>query len=420
MNYTDALATLNSYKEALGPFDLRKIEELVKLCGLQLSKLKTIHVAGTNGKGSVSAMASSILREAGYLTGLYTSPHLISVRERIRLNGKIIPEDEFAAAVEWVHAHAQTMAEQPSHFEFVTAVAFKYFLDKNVDFLVAEVGMGGRLDATNLLMPEIAVITSIGLEHTRVLGNTLAQIAAEKAGIIKPDCHIVTAAKGPALNVIKKTAKQQGAKLVLPKWRSRRVSFDSVQFDLLSPTIIRNLQTSLGGIFQVENAALAAAAASMLNLRKFNVSESAIVTGLKNSFWPGRLQLIAKNPAVVLDVGHNAPAIRELAKSMQLFKFKKCFVVFSCLSDKNAKEMLKHISTFADKIFITRVSSERAMPTPSIAAVVPKKLAYSVSESVSAAISEARKIAQPMDLILATGSHFTVAEAMNYFGLKID
>jgi len=277
MNYNQILKELYSLESVKFKQTLANMRLLLKKLNNPEKKLKCIHVAGTNGKGSVCAMISSILQEAGYKVGMYTSPHLKRFNERIRINNKLITDKDIVKYYLRVKKHVTDQ----TFFEMTTAMAFLYFKEKNVDFAVLETGLGGRLDTTNVITPLISIITNIGLEHTEYLGNTIEKIAQEKAGIIKENIPVVTAAEGIALATIKNASNNKNSKLII-----------------INNKIIKNyknIKLNLKGVFQIENAAIAAKTIEILkNNSKIIINKKNIINGLKNAKWPGRFQFIAK------------------------------------------------------------------------------------------------------------------------------
>ncbi len=326
LSYVEALKYIQGFTDfevsqdpvqAATRFNLQRLARLCELAGTPQSRFKSLHVAGTKGKGSTAAMLDSILRAAGYRTGLFTSPHLHDFRERIRVNGALIGEQEMADAV----ARLQPLVDELHRrhpelgrlttFEMITALAFVHFAERNVDFAVLETGLGGRLDATNVVEPLVAVITSISYDHTQVLGNTLEQIATEKAGIIKPGASVVCAPQeDEALAVVEATCRKRGARLALVgrdwTWEGANSSFQVAgPLGAYAP-----LSIPLLGIHQLVNATTAVAAIDALRWRGIEVAPEYIREGLENVCWPGRLEVLARQPLVVVDGAHNADSAR--------------------------------------------------------------------------------------------------------------
>jgi dihydrofolate synthase/folylpolyglutamate synthase len=391
MNYQEALGYLESLQVYGSKLGLDNIRYLCKKLGNPEQNLKVIHVAGTNGKGSVCAMASAILREARLKVGRYISPHLLDFRERIVINDKEIPEHEVAKYIEKLKPIAEEMDRHPdlthpTYFEIVTAMALKHFAVHKVDYAVVEVGLGGRLDATNVVKPEVCVITNISLEHTGVLGNTIAKIAKEKAGIIKEDAIVVTSAGGEALEVIKQIAAEKSSEVI----------------DVTEPY---KWDLALKGEFERMNAAVAIEAVRQLGL-EVPVERTLIEAALRRVQWPGRMQKIGN---ILLDCAHNPAGIRVLVNSLNTYPRKKLILVFGCLSDKDHKKMLSALEEIADTIILTQPQNERAISPHDLHLEVPGS---TTTEHIAEALKHAQDIAQADDLILVTGSCYVVGEAL--------
>ncbi len=349
------------YLESLEKFGINlgldRIQLLLEKLGNPHLKFKSIHVAGTNGKGSTCAMIASILKEAGYKVGLYTSPHLFDYRERIKINGKDIPKREFTRILERIRKRirSRNKSETPTVFEVLTAAAFIYFAEQKVDYAVVEVGMGGRLDATNVITPLVSVITNIDLEHTAVLGRTIAKVAAEKAAIIKRGVPVITAeAKPEALRVIKHNA---------DKNRGLLIQVGSVG---------EGLKSGLVGGHQKVNAACAVAAVRMANIP---ASKQAVLRGLKKVSWPGRFQVLSRRPLTIVDGAHNPAGIKVLVETLkQQSPGKKFTFIFGTQEDKDSASMLSLLKPIAKKIVITHSSHQNAAHKDSIELIDALKL----------------------------------------------
>lgn len=398
MDYNQLLIHLYSLESLKIKLGLKNIKALLKKLGNPEKGLKYIHVAGTNGKGSVCAMLFYILREAGYNVGMYTSPHLKKFNERIRFNGNFISDREI---VEYYIRMKDKITDQ-SFFEITTAIAFLYFRGKNPDFVVLEAGLGGRLDATNVVKPLVSVITTIGLEHTALLGNTLEKIAYEKAGIIKEKAPVITGAKGEALKTIKNTAEERNAPLILPK-RHKKIKFDY-----------------LSGEFQQFNAGVALTAIETLKkYHKLKISGAYIENGLKNTKWPARLEFIGNN--VLVDCAHNPDGVKvlteELKRIIKKKEFKEIIFVFGALKDKNVGEMFQKIRVLKPKLIIfTEANSDRALGVQELEGIFKKfnkyKAAQKSIKKPKAALEYAKKIAGKDELIVAAGSMYMVGEVI--------
>lgn len=387
MQYGKALGYLNS-RESFGiRLGLASIRGLLKRLGNPHKSLRFIHVAGTNGKGSCCAMISSILQQQGYKVGMYTSPHLTEFEERIKVNSRNISKKDTARLLTRIKRSVTTH----TYFEIVTALAFLYFREKNVDFVVAEVGMGGRLDATNVITPLVSVITNISLEHKEHLGKTIKKIAYEKAGIIKKGIPVVTAAENSALNVIKEICRKRGSALHIVK-------------------INRKIQTNLKGSFQLANASTSLKAIQVLKKQGIDISDKAIEKGLRKVLWPGRMQFIKSN--ILLDCAHNPAAIKVLVREIKKLEYRSLILLMGILKDKDIKEMIGEIAPMSSDIIIAEPKTERAADPEYIAKYI--KTNYAIIPSIKKAVKFARSVTKKEDLLIITGSIYTVGEAMKH------
>lgn len=393
MDYKQTLDYIYNLKgsEHKGDFNLslENIRILLKKLNNPEKSLKVIHVAGTNGKGSVCAMLSSILKEAGYKVGMYTSPHLKDFRERFLINNKKISKEDL---VKYFKEIKPSITDQ-TFFEVITAMAFIYFKDKKIDFLVCEVGLGGRLDATNVVNPMISVITNIGLEHQEYLGETLEKIAFEKAGIIKRNKPVVTGAKGVAVKVIKRVAKEKDS----------RVYLDGKP--------IKGFPLNLHGEFQLENASVAVETVKVLNRHyNLNIGLKTIKRGLLKTIWHGRLEFISKN--VLVDCAHNPDAINALKKELLRIRkrYKNLYLIIGILKDKDYVTMLKKLAPMAYLTILVKPKIPRALD-PKILANYARKN-YVIIEDAKKALKYAKNTAKKDDLILITGSIYVVGEVI--------
>lgn len=395
-------------------------------------KLKIIHVGGTAGKGSTVTMISSILRAAGYKVGSFTSPHLSSYTERIVVDGERISENEIVSMFELLKPVIDKLIEKNNHptfFEVTTVMAFKYFSDKKVDFAVMEVGMGGRLDATNVATSLVSVITNIGLEHTEFLGDTLEKIAAEKAGIIKGNGIVVTATEDEnVFRLFEKIAKERNSKILRLgnqfKYKKISSTIDGQTFDVSGKDYqLNGLFTTLIGDFQLANAATAVAALKSLPSRGIKIPDKSYFEGFQNVRWPGRMEVVQKNPLVILDSAKDPLAMEKVAETLkEMFAAKKINLVFAVSNDKKIGMMLKEIVPLADKIFLTKHSlKERAMEPSRLAEEVkPYGKEYLIAGNAKEAIDSAIKNCGKDELILVTGSIFLVGEARERWFKEVD
>lgn len=353
-----------------------------------LEKLKNPHfkypsilVAGTNGKGSVCRALSRILEESGYKTGLYTSPHLIDVRERIRINGIEISEEEFVEKIEKIRKIIEKQPEYlyPTYFEALTLIGFLYFAEKNIDILVCEVGMGGRFDATNVLPSFVEIITKIGMDHMEFLGKTYKEIASEKAGIIKEKTVVFSSKqKKEAEDVIKKKAREKGAKVYIYrddfKGKLVLISPEEMIFDFYGERKIRNLKTDLLGKHQIENLSIAIETALFLNKKGYRIKEENIKKAIENVGWQARFQIIRKNPYIIIDGAHNLDGIKNLIRNLKdIFPDKKFSFLVGILKDKEYQKMVNEIEKFAEHIIFTKPNTERALSPEILAKSVKRK-----------------------------------------------
>ena len=407
-------------------FDLRRIEVLLEKLGNPHQAARSIHVAGTKGKGSTAAMIASILTQADYRTGLYTSPHLLSIKERIQIDGSPIAENAFARLVEMMRPEVEIVNDsggfgELTTFELLTALAFAYFKERQADYQVLETGLGGRLDATNVVKPEVCVITAISFDHTDVLGDTLPQIATEKAGIIKPTSIVISSPQYPeAMEVIVRVCRERGVRLVRAgsdvTWQRKAFSLEGQAFQVNGLTGEYELNLPLLGEHQLENAATAVAAAEVLVERGAKVSPKNIADGLAQVHWPGRLQILRREPWVIVDGAHNADSVRRLVKALrQYFDFERAILIFGASSDKNIAGMVAELASFPDTVIVTQSRHPRAIAPDKLVSEFAKwEIIPEVAENVASAVERALAQAKPTDLICATGSLFIVAEVMEY------
>lgn len=401
--------------------DLHNTIELCARLDNPQRKFKTIHVAGTNGKGSTSHMLAAILQKAGYKTGLYTSPHLKDFRERIRINGKMAPK---SFVKQFVTEQKKNIEEiEPSFFEVTVAMAFDYFAKEKVDIAVIEVGLGGRLDSTNIITPELSVITNISLDHTNLLGDTLAEIAFEKAGIIKTNLPVVIGEKQPeTFDVFKRKAEKEKASIVFAE-DQLSISNQTIKGSSLTLNIVKNkevifpnISLDLTGTYQQKN--ILTVIQSVLKLRElgFDISEEAIYQALKNvkklTGLQGRWQTLSKSPLIICDTGHNKAGIIEILKNISNTKYQNLHMVIGMVKDKDIDGVLALLPKNAAYYFC-QPNLERAMPANELAQKAAlHHLAGKVFKSVVDAFKNAKEKSNPEDLIFIGGSTFVVAEIL--------
>ena len=435
MTYDDAVRYLLALgRELASPqharvakFDLASTAILAERLGHPERAYPAVHIAGTNGKGSTAAMLAAILGAAGLRTGLYTSPHLERIKERIRIDGREITDEEFAAAFDRVRAAIEellakgSLAAHPTFFECLTVMAFEYFARQQAEFAVFEVGMGGRLNATNIVAPEIALVTQIAFDHENYLGHSIEEIAREKAGIIKPGAWVVSAAEHPvARNVIRARAKEQGARLVeiderfeIKNLRTEGPPRDT-RFEVVDKELRRTLELTvpLAGRFQARNAVTALAAARLLAERGFPIDEEAIARGIADVRWPGRLERVGERPAVYIDGTHNPAGARELVAFWdEQFPGAAIHLVYGTLRDKPINEICGVLFPRAANVILTEPRQSRALKAETLADMT-RHLAPNceIVRDPAEAIERAMRLAVPGDAVFATGSLYLVAD----------
>jgi dihydrofolate synthase/folylpolyglutamate synthase len=436
LNYGQAEEYLNTfinYEQIPGisyaqpGYSLRHVEELLNRMGDPQLAARTIHIAGTKGKGSVATMIAQALSSSGYKTGLYTSPHLHTLRERISVDGSLISEAEFAAAMAEIKPFIESMKHDTSfrqltYFEALTALAFAYFKKKQVDFQVLEVGLGGRLDATNVAWPVVCIITSISLDHTQLLGNSLEEIAREKAGIIKSGCWVVISPQPEeAASVISDICREREAKIVQV---GKDVTWHKIGGDLHQQSLViegrmgkHQVSIPLLGDFQLENAAAAVAALEILTSAGFAISAADIAQGLARVKWPGRFQILQQHPTVLVDGAHNVASMKRLVSNIKAyFNYQRIFLVFGISCDKDIPGIVNELVPLSPQVIVTRTTHSRAAPLSTLAAEFSKRgIEPEIRETVTEAISRALSLADRTDIVCVTGSLFIVAEALDYF-----
>ncbi|WP_283169847.1 bifunctional folylpolyglutamate synthase/dihydrofolate synthase [Curtanaerobium respiraculi] len=453
---------------------LERITELMGRLGDPQEGLRIVHVAGTNGKGSTCAYTASILRAAGFRVGLFTSPYIIEFSERIRIDGESIPSDELMACTRLVRDQAEAMAEHPTEFELMTAVALVAFARARVDFAVLEVGLGGRLDSTNVVSaPEVCAIAPIALDHTAILGGTIGRIAGEKAGIIKHGATVVSAPQEPdASEAIRAKAQEQGCAV---RWvdagrlavedsgatggaeadsarthsdaprgfglssapTSPRPSNDGdaapdqgdplpagIPYQMFSYGGFAHLRTRLLGSYQPENAALAIEAVLALRERGFSISDGAIRAGVAAAAWPGRFEIVAQNPTFIVDGGHNPQGARVLADSLRRhFPGRKAVFIIGVLADKDYPDMLAEVFDLAEDFVLVKPPNPRALPLSRLCTALLRVaqerggcascLRPHLAESFPEAVRAARAAAGARGIVCAFGSLYSIKSIMD-------
>lgn len=408
--------------------DIGRMVEFAHRLGDPQQCAPVVHVAGTKGKGSVAAMVASILTTAGKHTGLFTSPHLHTFTERLRLDGLPVSPEAFAHHLGRVWPHVEAMGAEsaygkPSTFEVLTGMAFDLFKAEQVDVQVLEVGLGGRLDSTNVAYGQVAAITSLSLDHTAILGDRVELIAAEKAGIIKPNARVVLAPQDPkARDVVAAACLRQGAQVIElgrdVTWQGGRADLRGQEVTVQTPSRTYRLWLPLLGAHQQENAAAAIAAVEAMD---FGAPEEAVVQGIRDVRWAGRFQVLAANPAVVVDGAHNPYSAKRLVEAVRQYVApRRTWLVFGCSSDKDLVGMINELSPLAHRAFVCASRHPRAVPLDQLQAAFHQAgVQVDARKDVTEAISEACSQADNHDLVLVTGSLFVVAEALeSWFGIE--
>jgi len=440
MNYEDSVRSLLALgRELAAPqqarvqkFGLENISVLAADLGNPHRTVPCAHIAGTNGKGSTAAILESILRSAGLRTGLYTSPHLERINERIRLNGEAVSDEIFAGAWTRVHASIESLmalgklSAHPTYFECVTAMAFLIFAEQRLDFAVYEVGLGGRLDSTNIVTPEVAIITPIDFDHENFLGHSIAEIAAEKAGIIKPGAVVVSSVTRPeARAVVAQKCVEMQARLVEidEAWRLEEMSSPegfhravATSKDSHAKLIIA---PALPGRFQLRNALAAATAARLLSERgKFRIEEEDIERGIANVRWPGRLERLSKNPAIYLDGAHNPSGARELLEFWQRdLAGRRIILIYGAMRDKAVDEIAGILFPHAHEVILTEPRQPRAISVPLLSEMTAHLASHrpTIIQDPFQALDHALELAGENDAVFVTGSLYLVGDLRTYW-----
>lgn len=418
-NYNQCINFLFGLERVGIKYSLKNIKTLLKYIGNPEKKLKAIHIAGTNGKGSVASMINSILIEHGFKCGLYTSPHISDFRERIQINGNFI-EKQFI--IDFTNNLLKLIEKiSPSFFEVTTALAFKYFENNIVDFAIIEAGLGGRLDSTNVLKPKLTIITSISIDHTEYLGETIEKIAYEKAGIIKRNTPLILGKiSRKAELIIKKTASLKNSEVISAIKENKieviKRSEDGFYFNLKNKNfIINNLFLPLIGDFQKWNLMASLSAITKL-FKKYDIKIDCekIIFGLKylrkNSKLYGRFEKTNESPKIVIDVSHNPEGIKNIKNNLKYFDYNNLFIIFGMMSDKKYKDCVKELEKIDSKIIITKPSYKRALEPEKLIENAKEKNKFIIIKEVEEAFNFTKKFAKEEDLILVTGSFYLVSD----------
>lgn len=421
-NYQDSLDYLYSLSKSGIKLGLENTRRLLSYFGDPHLKIATIHIAGTNGKGSTSAITESILRASGFRVGLYTSPHLLDFCERIQINRKPIDKEPLCELISEVKKATEALQISVTFFEFSTVMAFLYFFENKTDWNVIEVGLGGRLDATNLCQAEISIITSIAMDHTEYLGSDLKQIAFEKASIIKPGgTAIANLSEQEVMDVVSQHSQKNDAKLYLSgvDFKAEEISHTPKGqiFNYNSKQLFLNhLELPLIGKHQTNNSSLSIRCVEILKEKNKQITEQGIRDGLKSVSWPGRLEVVNTYPTILLDCAHNPDGVKRLTEALsEYFTYDRCHFILGIMKDKPYCEMIDIISHIADRIIFVKPRQDRSWDLRLLQEKLQKShKVVEIIEEIHYAMDIAKKTSAPNDLICITGSVFTVAEAKQY------
>ena len=419
MNYTEALQFIHSVTWMGSRPGLSRITELCRRMGNPEKGLRCIHIAGTNGKGSTAAYLTAVLRAAGYRVGTFTSPYVRTFNERIAIDGRPVSNYLLTKAVEAAKPHAEAMEDRPTEFELITAVGFEVFRRKKVDVVVLEVGLGGRYDSTNVIeAPLCSVITGIALDHVQILGNTLAEIAGEKAGIIKHGCPTVTARLAPEAEAViaAEAAAQHSPRTVVDPDRIT-VHSDTVRGIAFDYKERKGIRTALIGGYQPRNIALVCETVEVLRAQGLAISEEAIYRGIAEARWPARFELLQKEPPVVFDGGHNEEGVRAAVETAKRVFGGKVVILTGVMADKAYDTMVGLIAPIAAEVFTLRPDNPRAMAADGLAAVYAAHgVKATPSDTVASALRKARKRAAALGLpLLILGSLYLYKDIYKHF-----
>ena len=422
LSYRDAVDFLYGLETSKIKLGLERTVNLLEASGNPHQRFESIHVAGTNGKGSVACYLNSILFHNGMRTGLFTSPHLVDYRERIRVNGNVIPRGDLAGLV--AELEAPILDTEASYFEATTVLAFEYFARKAVEVGVIEVGMGGRLDSTNVLNPLLSCITSIDFDHVKYLGRTRTRIAGEKAGIIKPGVPVVCGdLPGRAAAVVRSIAASRRSRVFEVGrdafFKPLRMDMRGSTFEYAGPAGTRLMELEAPGFHHMANAATALLAVDVLRGRGFDISDEAVGVGLKEATWPGRFQVLRRRPPVICDAAHNVSGTRILVRSLKTLGVADTVTVFGVLKDKDYSRMLSLLSGCSERFILTKPDSKRALPLVRLKASARELgLDFRATASVEKAVKIARGICGTSRPMLICGSLYALGEAMEALGYR--
>lgn len=418
MKYTEALDYIHGALKFGVKLGLKNITTLLDLMENPHKKLKFVHIAGTNGKGSTAAFISSILIEAGYKVGVFTSPYLERFSERIRVGADEISESDVARITEIIRDKINIMIDMgynhPTEFEIVTALAMQYYYEKDCDIVVLEVGLGGRFDSTNVIDSAlVSVITAIGYDHMKILGNTLSEIAFEKAGIIKPSGEVVLYSQSLEVEkVIEDVCAIRGARLHKVDFSSIEIASCSEDGQVFHYKQLRNLNISLIGQHQTRNAVMAVEACKIVSQKGYPISEDAIRRGLEKAKWPGRMEVIKKEPLFLIDGAHNAQGAEILREALDAyFPDKRRIFIFGVLKDKDYMSIIKTVIPGSEAVIAVTPDSDRALPAEELAILLkPYCKNILISDTIEGAVKEAYQLSSKNDIICAFGSLYYIGK----------
>ena len=412
-------------------FDLERMRTLLKRLGSPQEKFKSVHVAGTKGKGSTCAMIASMLQACGYKVGLYTSPHLTDLRERIQINGEMISQAEFGRLVKMAEPIVERLRPRPTYFDALTAVAFKHFADHQVDIAIIETGIGGRLDSTNVIKPEVTAITSISKDHMAQLGYSVAKIAEEKAGIFKAGVPAISVQQDAEADVVlKRVAQKTGTQLDVTgqtiefsyRFESSRMQGPHNRVCLSTPlSKFEHLAVPLLGEHQAINCGLALSVIDRLKMRGFAISDAKAMEGLARTTIPGRMEMLSQVPRVVADGAHNAASLDAMLRAIgQHIPYDSMVIIFGCCADKDVPGMLERIAAGADKVIFTAVNNIRSADPNELAARYTEQYGkmVQVAPTLEDALAIANRAVTKEDLICISGSFYLVGEAKKLFAAR--
>ncbi len=396
---------------------LGRTQKLLSLMGNPHEKLKYVHIAGTNGKGSTAAMTANILQKAGYRTGLYTSPYIYRFNERMQINGEPISDEELAEITQWIQPLAQSMEESPTEFELVSCIAFEYFYRNNCDIVVLEVGMGGALDSTNVIpCPEVAVITNIGLDHVNELGATVEEIALQKAGIFKEGGEAVVYRSKPSVEaVFEKVCKDKNTNLTKADFEGLKLLSHGLEGQTFDCGERKNISLPLLGDHQLHNAAVVLSVADTLKKKGWLLTEEHIRQGIATVSWPGRFDIMCKNPLFIIDGGHNAQCIEALVKNIQDYLAGKNIVVLTgVLADKDYAQMYRPVMPLVSEFVCITPPNPRKLDAALLAEYLTEKGAVATaSGSIIEGVTTAMEKAGKDGVVLCFGSLYTIGDIRN-------